>query len=176
LPDVDVAISALATARDWDQLRRLYDSRRPSMLPLCPDRAGGGLGSSRRGAGSIAISMAQALLATGARDQALALLTCVENGLALHSSPLVRVQGFSDSLTDFARAQTMALRGRQSEALWSLDRAVDEGWIGLYGDNLRAYPAFDSLPTERLRPIQQKLNRRLARERAEIQRFCRNCN
>jgi hypothetical protein len=78
-------------------------------------------------------------------------------------------------LIDFTRAQILALSGRPAEAVRSLHRGADRGWIVLYGGNLRDYPAFDSLPAEEVRKIQAKIDRQLARERAEIRRFCPNC-
>lgn len=174
-PDADVAVQALAAARDWNRLAQLYDSRAASLPPLCPDRAGGAVAWTRRASGSIAVNVTQALIAIGRREEALPLLDCVDRQLRLNSTGPVRREGFSDQMVAFTRAQIQALSGQAGEAMRSLERAVDRGWLGLYGANLRDYPAFDSLPAQELQRIQGKIDRQLARERAEIQRFCPNC-
>lgn len=174
LNDVDVPIQALAAAREWRQLASLYD-RRPSSLKVCPDETGDVVASRRSGSGSIAVNVAQALLATGRQEEANRLLACVDQRLTRLATPRVRESGFEETMVAFTRAQIQALRGRPAEAVRSLEQAVDRGWIVLYGGNLRDYPAFDSLPAQDLQRIQGKIDRQLARERAEIQRFCPNC-
>jgi adenylate cyclase len=173
--DADVAVQALASAREWNQLASLYDQR-PSSVRICPQQGmHGAVESRRRGPASIEINVAQALLVTGRRAEASWLITCVDRRMTKLATPRVRLSGFEDMLIDFTRAQILALSGRPAEAVRSLHRGADRGWIVLYGGNLRDYPAFDSLPAEEVRKIQAKIDRQLARERAEIRRFCPNC-
>lgn len=174
LNDADVPIQALTSARHWGRLASLYD-RRPSFVSACPDHAGDAVAGQRRASGTIALNVAQALIATGRREEASRLLACVEERLSKLTTQHVRPSGFGDGMVAFMRAQIHALRGRPAEAVRALDQAVDKGWLVLYGGNLRDYPAFDSLPQQDLQRIQTKLDRHIARERAEIQRFCPSC-
>lgn len=173
LHDADVQIQALASAREWKRLVSLYD-KRPSFLQICDD-VSGTLTATRRGAGIHAVNVGQGLIASGRQEEARRLLDCVDDRMSRLATDRVRGGGLGDSMIAFTRAQIQALRGRPAEAVRSLDQAVDRGWIVLYGGNLRDYPAFDSLPPQEVARIQAKINRQLARERAEIRRFCPSC-
>lgn len=174
LNDADVLVQALASARDWERLARLYD-RRPAAFSICPDEAGDIVAQRRRGSGSIGINVAQALLAVGRRQEANGLIACVDGRLNKLARPRVRAAGFEETMVLFTRAQIQALKGRPAEAVRSLDQAIDKGWIVLYGGKLRDYPAFDALPVQELQRLQKRIDDQLARERAEILRFCPNC-
>lgn len=169
-PDWDVAVHAFGMARDWSRLARLYDQRPPS-VEVCPDLRGGAVASRRRGAGSSAVTIAQALIVAGRHEEANALLACAENGLTKFRTGRVRESGFDEATIFFTKAQILALRGRRGESVRMLDTAIERKWLSLYGGNLMDYPAFDSLPADALRRLQQKVDDRLAAERAEIKVF-----
>ena len=128
-------IFALAAARDWVHLEKLYDARPDLMSRLCADA----------NAFTVPVSMIVALKARGRSNEAATLLRCFEQRLEREGSgpwSAVNTEGY----LSLAKAQLLAIRGKRAAALGELNRAVDKGWRGIStSPHFADFPALDSL-------------------------------
>lgn len=170
--DADVAIAALAEARDWRSLSRLYDEWRRIPQDGCFDVFAGGVTAHRRASAMMGPSFAVALRSVGRTKEAAALLACLKSSLARHSGGPIRHYSQSQPVVEFMRAQILALEGDRAQAMQAISRAIDVGWRGWFTTRLSGYPAFDSLQSsQEFRQLQARLDRLLAIDRAKTLRL-----
>ncbi|HXG99602.1 MAG TPA: TIR domain-containing protein [Sphingomicrobium sp.] len=157
-PDAKVAISYLASIRDWTTLATLYDQRQEAFGVNCvSDR-------------SNYYSFLMALRAVGRRAEAEPLLRCVSKGLDLELGQKARnTWAFAGDL-EVDLAMLSALRGNREQAFKWLKLGVDRGWLGRpISHSLRDLPAFDGLRGDpRFTELQSLIDRRISTERTEI--------
>lgn len=160
-PWEELYIFALAAARDWQHLEKLYNARPDLMSRLCEH-------SNRT---IVPIAMIVTLNARGRRDEATSLFRCLRQRLRREGSgPWAAAP--SEGYLAFSEAQLLSISGDRTGALRALDRAVDKGWRGMStSSKLSDYPALDPLRSSPdYSRIQARLSRILASQRQELLR------
>ena len=168
-PDADVAIAALARARDWRRLEQLHGEWARSAYEGCVDTTGGSYSAARRRAAMVPIQFTIALKAQKRARDASALLGCIKRNLDRQTGGPIRHFSMNEGAIAFAEAQILSLQGDRPAALQALSRAVDVGWRGWHSMRFADFPALDSLRSApQYSGIQARLDRLAAEDRAEI--------
>lgn len=160
-PDAATAFLALAEARDWQQIGRLYAARGTPAAALCKERTGA------------IIATAMALERLGTRAESMQLLACLDREIKMQARGPNGPDLTNQNEHEFTKAQLAALRGDDQAALNALERAVQLGWRGYpYSPKLNSYPALEPLqPNLGYAKIQKRLDRLLANERQQVIRL-----
>lgn len=158
LPDSGFGFFHLAAARDWAMLNRLYDLRRIPAHQLCFRNL------------DAAQAIVPALRQAGRQRDALNLLSCLRNRLAIEVRQKARSWYAYAGNLEYDQATLAALDGNAKAALGWLKRAVERGWLGRpYSARLSDRPQFAFLAGyPQLAALQAAIDRRIARERAEV--------
>jgi hypothetical protein len=111
-----------------------------------------------------------ALRAEGRADDASRLLGCFRDRLAVELNSKARLPQEWPGDLEFRRASFAALTGNREDVVAWLRSAVGRGWLGQpYSSRLADYPQFDALRADRrLGDLQQRIDDKIARERAEL--------
>lgn len=160
-PDSATAFLALAEARDWPQIGRLYAERGTAAAALCKERTGA------------IIPTAMALERLGTRPESIQLLACLDREIKIQARGSNGPDLTNRNEHEFTKAQLAALRGDHQAALNALERAVQLGWRG-YPDSpkLSSYPALDRLQSNlRYARVQKRLDELLAAEQQQVLRM-----
>jgi hypothetical protein len=157
-PDSATALLALAEARDWPQIARLYGSRGGGAAALCKERTGG------------TVATAMALKRIGNEKDSMQLLACLDREIRMQARGPNGPDLTNRNEHEFAKAQLAALRGNDQAALTTLQKAVQMGWRGYpYSAKLNSYPALESLqPHVGYARIQERLDALIATERSQV--------
>jgi adenylate cyclase len=168
-PDSDVAVAALANARDWHTLSRLYDEWRHRVFEGCVDVGGGGVTAARQRSAMAPYQFAAALRHVGREQDSAELVQCLQRNLDRQSGGPIRYYALSEATLNFEQAQLHALRGESDAALQAISNAVESGWRGWYRPSLTAYPALDPLKSRtEYRQLEIRLQRLIERDRSEL--------
>jgi adenylate cyclase len=163
-PDADVAIDALAVARDWRSIEALYDANREVSRQVCADNRGWVV--------QMGINIATALVDRGRRADGERLLDCLKSTLTRSDSGPVRTPYLSRGALDLMWAQIHAVEGNSDRVFPLLESAVRRGFRAQHGVGLANFPVFDGL---RERPeyskVEVRLKQLIAAERAEVLRM-----
>ena len=156
--DGDFAFFHLAASRDWDKLASIYDTRRPSLSDACEKQ------------NAQIFAVAFALREKGREREARAVLQCAREKAAVEARIRERPQLRLAGDLEFDRATFAAFDRKSGEALRFLEQAVAAGWLGRpYSSRLIDYPQLDSLRADpRFPALQQRIDRKIAQERAEV--------
>ncbi|HEU5286361.1 MAG TPA: TIR domain-containing protein [Sphingomicrobium sp.] len=157
-PDSATAFLALAEARDWPQIARLYAARGAATSELCKERTGA------------IVATAMALERIGRTDESKQLQACLEREIRMQARGPNGPDLTNRNEHEFARAQLAALRGDGQAALNALEKAVQLGWRGYpYSARLSSYPALESLQSQLgYARIQKRLDQLIAAERSQL--------
>lgn len=157
-PDLDAAIFALSSARDWSTLARLYRQKRDSAQNICRELKGNSL------------PFATALSVNGDVAEARSLRACVQRQLSSTFSQSWRSGDMFAAEPEMDQARLFAATGQKDQAIRWLHRAIDRGWRGYpYSADLRDWPDFDPLRSDpRLRAAQQRIDRTVSEQRARV--------
>ena len=157
-PDSAAAFLALAEARDWPQIGRLYAERGTAAAALCKERTGA------------IVATAMALGQLGRKDESAQLLECLDREIRMQARGPNGPDLTNRNEHEFARAQLAALRGDSRGALAALDKAVELGWRGYpYSARLSSYPALERLQSDvGYARVQKRLDQLLAAERRQL--------
>lgn len=160
-PDAATAFLALAEARDWQQIGRLYAARGTPAAALCKERTGA------------IIATAMALERLGTRAESMQLLACLDREIKMQARGPNGPDLTNRNEHEFTKAQLAALRGDDQAALNTLEKAVQLGWRGYpYSPKLNSYPALEPLQSNLgYAKIQKRLDRLLADERQQVIRL-----
>lgn len=156
-PDLDYALFALGSARDWPRVVQLYRARTPRFLDYC--------NADPHGAPLI-------IMALRVTDD-------VRGSEELHDCGSQRVERELAMTWDSANAEPGRLEFRKASLLGAvgdargmdwLVKAVQRGWVGqYYSSRLSDWPQFDVFRADRRYPILQKrIDATITRERAEL--------
>ena len=120
-------------------------------------------------------TIASALVAVGRHDEARRILILADRQIA---SSLERSNGVIDAQDWGQAAATWAMLGRKDLALQAIERAAANGWMNAdlqledLPEDIGTESVFESLRGDRrFESVRQRLNRRLASERAELLRI-----
>ncbi len=157
-PDAATAFLALAEARYWPQIGRLYAAREAPPAALCKERTG------------TIIPAAMALQQLGKKSESLQLLTCLHREIKMQARGPNGPDLTNRNEHEFASAQLASLRGDEQAALRALEKAVELGWRGYpYSPKLSSYPALERLQSNLgYARIQRRLDQLLAAERRQL--------
>ena len=157
-PDGHFAFFHLASVRDWTALAALYDGRQMAVGEMCEKQSGQ------------IVATAIALRETGRKESSEAVLQCMRQQVSVESRMRARNPFRVAGSLEFDQATLFGLDGNRTETLRFLARAVDQGWLGRpYSSRMGDYPQFDLLKGDaRITALQQRIDRKLARERAEV--------
>ena len=158
IPDGHFAFFYLASLRDWKTLAALYDARRMPIGEICEKQF------------DQIVATAIALRETGRKNPSDAVLQCMRQRISVESRMKARNPFRLAGSLEFEQATLFGLDGNRTETLRFLARAVDQGWIGRpYSSRIGDYFQFDLLKGDtRITALQQRIDRKLARERAEV--------
>ncbi|HEU4704950.1 MAG TPA: TIR domain-containing protein, partial [Sphingomicrobium sp.] len=157
-PDAATAFLALAEARDWPQIARLYAARGAAASALCKERTGA------------IVATAMALERIGRKDQSVRLLACLDREIRMQARGPNGPDLTNRNEHEFAKAQLAALRGNDQAALNALETAVQLGWRGYpYSARLSSYPALERLQSNLgYARVQKRLDQLIAAERSQV--------
>lgn len=168
-PDSDVAMAALANARDWQTLSRIYDQWHQRAFDGCVDVSGGGITAARQRSAMVPYQFAAALQHVGRKQESAALVQCLQRNLDRQSGGPIRHFAMSEATLNFEQAQLHALRGEGEAALQAIKRAIDSGWRGWYRPSLTAYPALDLLRSKaQYHQLETRLQQLIAKDRSQL--------
>ena len=156
---LDLAIFSLARARDWPAIARFYDSRPADRRDLCVMLPW------------FTPFIEIALANRGRRAQAAMIHACFQKRLSAQLAMRYRSADHYAGELEMWQASMFAIRGDPRAFDW-LDKAIAKGWVGQYASaSLADWPQFDRLRSDpRYAAIQQRIDVRIAKERAETLR------
>lgn len=156
---LDLAIFSLARARDWETIVRFYDSRPGDRRNLCATQPW------------FTPFIGIALANQGRRAEATPIIACFQKKISAQLAMQYRSADHYAGELEMWQASLFALRGDARAFDW-LDKALARGWVGQYASaSLADWPQFDRLRADpRYAAIQQRIDARIAQERAETLR------
>lgn len=160
-PSVWHGLDALALARNWAVIEKLYDERPPSARDLCRHP----IGAQGR------IHLATALKVRGRGEEAAQLLDCVSKEITAQSSGPIRSFYFPEMYLPALSAQVFSLQGNQAAAFREMNHAYRLGFWTPHSSGLSFHPAFDPYrSTREYRDLDVRLKQRTAAERQQLLR------
>ena len=157
-PDGHYAFFHLAASRDWKQLTALYNSRQIPIGEMCEKQP------------AQIVAVAMALREKGRARESTEILRCIRQRVSVEAQMKSRNPFRVAGSLEFDQATLSGFDGNRAEALRFLSRAIDQGWLGRpYSSQISDYPQFDLLQGDRrVVTLQQRINQKLAQERAEV--------
>ena len=157
-PDGHYAFFHLAASRDWNRLTALYDSRQIPIGAMCEKQP------------AEIVAVAIALREKGRARTSSEILQCIRRRVSVESRMKSRNPFRVAGSLEFDQATLFGFDGNRADALRFLNQAIDQGWLGRpYSSQISDYPQFDLLRGDRrTATLQQRINQKLAQERAEV--------